>query len=500
MPIELDRPEDVTLVVYRRIVEGREKIVLGEAGLETVGRSRALFLRHLEGGATGYGISTGLGAMAGVDLGEKERAQLPRHILLGRAAATGAPFSASEVRGAMVIKLAQFLSGASAVTPELCRFIADRVNDDFAPFVPSEGLGMAGEIIPLSHLFQTFVGAGFVLQDSGRLPAMEWFTRQKLSLYEPQLKEGLSLISGVALAPAVALRHADSLKKTLSLATLTAAAAVEGLGASLEAYSSDVTKLRRDPGMHEIATVLRKLLADSEVRRQTRQPPVSFRVVPQVHGACFAAIRRLEAAAVSEFTTIGDNPAFVTDDASESGRLLHSGNFHCAELAATVEAAALAATQVALLSERRLHRLLDKEFSGLPHQLARRPGLDAGLVILQKAALGLTAKLKSLAIPPSLQSGESSFGQEDFMTMIFPALQRLAEIDRLVRLVSVYELYAAVVAIDQRGETPGNGVAVVLARVRADIAAYDGDRPYGIEIECLASLVDSGALPLPEVG
>jgi histidine ammonia-lyase len=501
MPIELNRPEDVTLAVYRRIVEGREKIVLGEAGLETVGRSRALFLKHLEGGVTGYGISTGLGAMAGVDLGEEERALLPRHILLGRAAATGAPFSAAEVRGAMAIKLAQFLSGASAVTPELCQFVADRLNDGFVPFVPSEGLGMAGEIIPLSHLFQTFVGEGFVLEESERLPAVEWFTRQKLSLYEPQLKEGLSLISGVALAPAIALHRVDSLKKTLSLATLTAAAAVEGLGASLEAYSSDVTQLRRDPGMGEIATALRKLLEGSDVRRQTRQPPVSFRVVPQVHGACLAAIRRLEAAAVLEFTTIGDNPAFVTDDdASESGRLVHSGNFHSAELTAAVEAAALAATQVALLSERRLHRLLDKEFSGLPHQLARRSGLDAGLVILQKAVLGLTAKLKSLAMPPSLQSGESSFGQEDFMTMIFPALERLAEIDRLVRLVSVYELYAAVVAIDQRGETPGNGVAVVLARVRADIAAYDGDRPYGIEIERLASLVDSGALPLPEVG
>ena len=249
MPIELNRPEDVTLAVYRRIVEGREKIVLGEAGLETVGRSRALFLKHLEGGATGYGISTGLGAMAGVDLGEEERALLPRHILLGRAAATGAPFSASEVRGAMLIKLAQFLSGASAVTPELCRFIADRLNDGFVPFVPSEGLGMAGEIIPLSHLFQTFVGEGFVLEEGGDFPRRSGFRAENSLLIEPQLKEGLSLISGVALAPAVALHHADSLKKTLSLATLTAAAAVEGLGASLEAYSSDVTQLRRDPGM-----------------------------------------------------------------------------------------------------------------------------------------------------------------------------------------------------------------------------------------------------------
>jgi histidine ammonia-lyase len=125
--------------------------------------------------------------------------------------------------------------------------------------------------------------------------------------------------------------------------------------------------------------------------------------------------------------------------------------------------------------------------------------LDAGLIILQKAVLGLTAKLKSLAIPPSLQSGESSFGQEDFMTVIFPALDRLQEIDGLARLVSAYELYAALVAIDQRGERPGAGVAAVMASARAEIPAYDGDRPYGIEIERLAALAESGALLLPEL-
>jgi histidine ammonia-lyase len=377
--------------------------------------------------------------------------------------------------------------------------MVDRLNDGFLPYVPSLGLGMAGEIIPLSHLAQTFVGEGFVLDDGERIPAAQWFARRKLAPYRPQLKEGLSLISGVALAPAAALRDAVSLRNTLSVATLAAATSAEGLGASIEAYSSDAIQLRCDPGMAEIAAALRELLSGSAVTRQAQQPPISLRVVPHVHGACLEAIRRLERTAVSEFTTLGDNPAFVVEPSADSGRLIHSGNFHCAELTATVEAAALATIQVAILSERRLHRLLDGDFSGLPHQLARRPGLDAGLVILQKAVLGLTAKLKSLAIPPSVQSGDSSFGQEDFMTMIFPALDRLAEIDRLTRLTAVYELYAALAAIDARGESPSPAVAKVLRLVRQDIPAYEGDRPYGPEIERLAALLGSETFPLPDL-
>jgi histidine ammonia-lyase len=501
MPIELDRPEDLTLDLYWRVVKGREPVALSERALQRVERSRALFLKHLETGATAYGVNTGLGAMAGHDLGEEERALLPRHILLGRSAATGAAFPAEEVRGAMLIRLAQFLSGASAVTPDLCRFVAARLNNGFVPHVPSLGLGMAGEIIPLSHLAQTFVGEGFVLGEAGeRMPAADWFADRGIAPYEPQIKEGLSLIGGVALAPAVALHLVEAIRTTLSLATLVAASAAEGLAASVEAWSEEASTLRRDPGIAEVAAALRSLLAGSEVARETRQPPISYRVVPQVHGACVAAIRRLEQAAVSEFSTVGDNPAFIADeDSSIFGRLIHSGNFHCAELTATIEATSLAVTQVALLSERRIHRLLDNRFSGLPHQLAQRPGLDAGLVILHKAVLGLTARLKSLSVPPSLQHGESSFGQEDVMTMIFPALDRLSEIDRLTRLVSVHELYAALVAIDTRGAKPGAAVADTLAKVRNTIPAYQGDRPYGPEIERLSDLVESGALPLPEI-
>jgi histidine ammonia-lyase len=499
--IELCSPDSLTPEHYRRIVHDHEQAALADAAFERVERSRALFLKHLDTGVLCYGVNTGLGAQAGIDLTEEEMALLPRHVLLGRASGIGPPFPPAVVRGAMLIRLVQFLTGHSAVTADLCRFVADRLNDGFLPFVPSLGLGMAGEIIPLCHLAQTFVGEGSVLGSDGeRRPAAAWLAERGVAPYRPQSKEGLALINGVAVAPALAFEIASGLRRTLALATLAAAASAEGLGASIEAFGADVPKLRPDAGVAEIAASLRHLLAGSQVTRRPRQPPISFRIAPQVHGAARTALGRLEEAIIAEWRTVSDNPAFIPDEASPSfGRLVHGGNFHCAELTAGVEAASLATAQLALLSERRLHRLLDGRASGLAPQLARRPGLDAGLVVLHKTALGLTAKIRAMSVPPSLQHAESSLGQEDAMTMVFPALDQLSELARLARLTVACELYTAFVAIDERGERPGVGVAKALAAARAEIPAYAGDRPYGPELETLDELVETAGLPLPDL-
>lgn len=499
--IALDGPDDLTPAVYRRIVHDGEPVTAGEAALARVAQARALFLRHLESGVLCYGVNTGLGALAGIDLGPAERALLPRQILLGRAVAIGAPLPPRIARGALLIKLAQFLTGRSAVTPDLCRFLADRLNDGFTPHIPSEGHGMAGEIVPLAHLAQTLAGDGFVLgPDGARRAAADWFAAQAVTPYAPQSKEGLSLINGVAVAPARAFEAAAALRRSLALATLAAAATMEGLAASLEAIDPAVARLRPDPGLAELSAALRRLLDGSAVVRGARQPPVSVRVTPHVHAAAWAAIGSLERAAVAEWRAVSDNPAFLADAAAPRfGRLVHSGNFHCAELTQAVEAASLAAAQLALLSERRLHRLLDHRYSGLSPQLARRPGLDAGLVALHKAVLAFTARLRSLAVPPSLQHGDTSFGQEDFMTMALPALDRLEEIDRLVRRAAAYELYAGLVAVEERGAAPGAAVAGALAAVRTEIPPYAGDRSYGPELERLLEMIETGRLPLPDI-
>jgi histidine ammonia-lyase len=498
----LDCSADLTATAYDAVVHGGAQVAIHPAALDRVERHRSLFLRHLETGVICYGVNTGLGALSKQDLSASDRAALPRHILLGRAAAIGVPFKREIVRGALLIKLAQFLGGGSAVTPALCQFLAARLNDGFAPYVPSEGLGMAGEIIPLCHLAQTLIGEGFVLGASNLpQPTELWYRQHGVIPYEPAAKEGLSLINGTAIGPAYAADLLRQMRATFGKAELIAAASIEGLAAPLEPYDALVGTLRRDRGLSEATARLRELLRDSGITRQQRQAPVSFRVTPQIHAVAERALADLASAIADEMISTGDNPAFIADEDDESasgGRLLHCGNFHAAALTQAVEAAALAQMQLGLLAERRLHRLLDQRASALAPQLAKQPGLDAGLVTLHKAALGFSAELRALAVPPSLMHGECSFGQEDVMTMLFPALDRLARIDRINRCILSYEAYAALVAIDARmeaaeaaGETqrPSIAVADLRGRVRATIPAYAGDRSYGPEIERLMALL-----------
>ncbi|MCC5983435.1 MAG: aromatic amino acid lyase [Rhodobacteraceae bacterium] len=504
--ILLNLPADLTPQAYDDVVRGGRKVDLSAEALARVADSRALFLRHLETGVVCYGVNTGLGALAGQDLGAAEMAAMPRHVLLARAVASGPAYPASIGRGALLIRLAQFLKGYSAVTPELCRFMAARLNDGLSPVIPSQGHGMAGEIIPLSHVGQVLVGEGLVHGDGGApIPAADWFRARGLSPYAPQPKEGLALINGVAAASAMAHDVVGALNRTLALATLTAAATLEGLGASQESWGADVARLRPDAGLAQAAAGLRHWLDGSGVQRGDRQPPVSLRVVPQVHGMAQAALDALAKAVVDEWRTVSDNPVFLPDPGSPVfGALVHSGNFHCAELTARTEAMALAIAQVAQLSERRLHRVLDARFTGLSPQLASKPGLDAGLVALHKAALGLGAQVRSLSVPPSLMHGETSFGQEDMMTMALPALDRLTTLDRLTHRMLCYELYTALVALDQRqaqgGGAPGPALATVHRDIRAHIPAYGGDRPFGPEVGRLAGLVDAIVPDAPPPG
>lgn len=133
-----------------------------------------------------YGINTGMGYLAGVRLSESEQDADQRNLLLGRAVG-GAPFlDRVEVRAILLARLTAFLHGHAGVTPQLCRFLADRLNDDFVPAIPREGIGCAGEVIPLSHAFQTFIGVGTVVSESGALQdARAALAQRAVTPYQP---------------------------------------------------------------------------------------------------------------------------------------------------------------------------------------------------------------------------------------------------------------------------------------------------------------------------
>jgi histidine ammonia-lyase len=89
---------------------------------------------------------------------------------------------------------------------------------------------------------------------------------------------------------------------------------------------------------------------------------------------------------------------------------------------------ALGLTQVGNLVEKRLHRLLDTRFSGLPEQLSRDPGRQSGLVILHKQVIGLAAEARTLAAPAMIHPSDGSTGQEDFQAHTMLTARQLARI------------------------------------------------------------------------
>src|SRR5437764_647399 len=147
---------------YRRIAFDHEPVAVAADALAAVDAERAAMLAHLDGGGAAYGINTGLGYLMSHSVEAEDQAAFQRSILLGRAAGIGPPLSAPVVRGTMLLRLAGFLRGRAGVSAGLCRFIADRLNDGWLPFVPAAVSGAAGETVALAHLFETFVGAGAV--------------------------------------------------------------------------------------------------------------------------------------------------------------------------------------------------------------------------------------------------------------------------------------------------------------------------------------------------
>ena len=147
----------------------------------------------------------------------------------------------------------------------------------------------------------------------------------------------------------------------------------------------------------------------------------------------------------------------VQDDSDVGGRFLSVGLFHNQHLVNQADHVALALAHVGSLSVRRLHRLLSSQNTGLNPQLAGRPGLDAGLVVAHKAALGIVARLKILANPVSILTSESSAGQEDYMSMAFPTISRLYDMVELVKLILAYECLGGLTALSLRDALAGDG-------------------------------------------
>jgi len=296
---------------YHRIAFEREPVAAEADALAGVDAERAAMLAHLDGGGAAYGVNTGLGYLMSHSVDADDQAAFQRSILLGRAAGIGPPLSAAVVRGTMLLRLAGFLRGRAGVSADLCRFIIDRLNDGWLPFVPAAISGAAGETVALAHLFETFVGAGSVLLDGHAVAAADALADRGLTPYELGAKEGIALINGAPLAPALAVPLALRAEALLEHATLAATLSVAVIDASARPYSMRVGELKGDPGQLRAQRRIGQLLDGGGRWEPALQAPVSLRVIPQVLGPAFDVLAHLRAQLERELRAVTDSPVYL---------------------------------------------------------------------------------------------------------------------------------------------------------------------------------------------
>jgi histidine ammonia-lyase len=493
----LDRLGQLDLEDYRRIAFDHEPLAVGSQLLAAVDAERDAMLAHLDGGGAAYGINTGLGYLISHAVQAEDQAAFQRSILLGRAAGIGPPLSAPVVRGTMLLRLAGFLSGRAGVSAGLCRFIADRLNDGWLPVVPAAVSGAAGETVPLAHLFETFVGAGAVLIEGHAVAAADALAARAVAPYELGAKEGLALINGAPLAPALGVPLALRAEALLEHATLAGTLAVAVIDASARPYSARVGELKGDPGQLRVHRRIRELLDGGGRWEPALQAPVSLRVIPQVHGAAFAVLEQLYEQLRRELRAVTDSPLYMHAADGEPEGLYSTGGFHAHALTLALEALAIALVHVLNLTEKHLHRLLDSRFSGLTEQLARQPGRHSGLVILHKQVIGLAAEAATLAAPASIRAVDASTGQEDFQAHTVLVARRLEQILDDLELGLAYELVALRQAHDLSGRALPAPLQEAIGTVAEIVPEIAEDRSLADDVERVRGLIGSRAL-VPE--
>jgi len=445
-----------------------------------------------------YGVSTGFGALATRSIPTELRAQLQRSLVRSHAAGSGPEVEREVVRALMLLRLSTLATGRTGVRIEVARVYAAMLTAGITPVVREYGsLGCSGDLAPLSHCALAAMGEGEVRDATGALrPAADALAQAGIEPVVLQEKEGLALINGTdGMLGMLVLACAD-LRTLLRTADITAAMSVEALLGTDAVFAADLQGLRPLPGQADSAANLRSLLTGSAVMESHRNPECtrvqdaySLRCAPQVHGAARDTLAHAEAVASRELAAAVDNPVVTVD-----GRVESNGNFHGAPVGYVLDFLAIAAADIASMSERRTDRFLDVSRSnGLPPFLADDPGVDSGHMIAQYTQAAIVSELKRLAVPASVDSIPSSAMQEDHVSMGWSAARKLRRaIDGLGRVVAV-ELLTAARGLDLRAPlAPAPATAAVRDGLRLVAEGPGPDRYLAPEIEAAFDHVMSG--------
>ena len=442
----------LSLSRLKEILEKKEKLQLGEEAVAAIEKCRKYLDSKMEDlEKPVYGVTTGFGSLCNVTIPADQLSQLQYNLVVSHACGAGETVRPEIVRLMLLLKAQSLSYGHSGAQLVTVQRLLDMFNNDILPVVYQQGsLGASGDLAPLAHLSLPLIGLGEVLYKGRIVPSKEVWDEMGWEPITLQSKEGLALLNGTQFMSAHAIRSLIPCQRLYEWSDKIGAMSDEVYDGRIGPFLPLTHQLRPHKGP---AARFIDILEGSELingYKEHVQDPYSFRCIPQVHGAVKDSIRYVESVIENEINSATDNPNVFPDE----DMIISAGNFHGEPIAIPMDALAIAMSELANISERRIFRLISGQ-RGLPKFLVANPGLNSGFMIPQYTAASIVSQNKGLCWPASVDSIPSSQGQEDHVSMGSNAATKLVRVIDNCEEVLAIELLNAAQALEFRHQISG---------------------------------------------
>ena len=496
-------------------LKSNPEIIISKECIKRINQSRKLVEKWVENGEVIYGVTTGFGEFANINISKKNLRKLQENLILSHAVGCGENLPPKIVKIMMLLRLNALVRGYSGIRLSTLELLIAMINKNIIPIIPSQGsVGSSGDLVQLAHLVLAMIGKGKcifpslsqeegdILNDSNAstekiINSKEALKRYKLKPAILEAKEGLALINGTQMITAFSAYISMRAKKLVKLADISAALSHEALRATDKAFFEKLHLLKPFPGQLASARNVLSLIKNSEIRTSHLkndpriQDAYSIRCVPQIHGASRDAVDFVLSRVEIEINSVNDNPIIF----SETEEHIEGGNFHGQSMALAMDFMGIALSELANVSERRTERMVNGALSGLPRFLALNGGLNSGLMIAQYTAASLVSENKVLAHPASVDSIPTSANQEDHNSMGSIAAQKCYKIMQNLENVLAIELLTAAQAVEfLKPLKCGYGTNIIYKKIREVVPPLTDDRVLYNDVKKVLRLVKDDSL------
>ena len=443
-------PDELEFYRVRQIMEDGMGLELSGRSSDLVIKCRKYLDNKLEKSHEPlYGINTGFGSLYDHLISKEDLGILQRNLVVSHACGLGDEIPQEITRLMLFLKIQSLAYGNSGIQLSTLQRLIDFYNQGITPVIYRYGsLGASGDLAPLAHLSLPLIGEGEVYLGGKKQAAREVLTRLKWDPVTLEPKEGLALLNGTQFMSAFGVYCCLRVFKLSQLADIISAVSLDAFDGRIEPFHPLVQEIRPHQGQIKTARRMRYLLEGSELISRPKnhvQDPYSFRCIPQVHGASKDSINYVAYVFKNEINSVTDNPTIFPDE----DLIISAGNFHGQPLALAFDNLSIAMAELGNISERRTYQLVGGHRE-LPHFLVARPGLNSGFMIPQFTAASIVSHNKQLCTPSSVDSIESSQGQEDHVSMGANAAVKGHEVLLNLERILAIELFNAAQALDFR--------------------------------------------------